>query len=335
MTNAVAGISGGRSSGYMAYLVKALLSFQNVGCENAKTYDFIARIEQDIGRPIYRLEFRAPPRGEPPVNATFEVVEHAKLWRKGIRGGPYQDMLDCLKAFRAKHNKFNPVDGCGCNNCKRGMATPIAPWARSRICTAYMKIRTQRKWCESLGWGHQREYIEYVGLRADEPVRVAKMRERNDRLDTNEIAPLADAGITKADVLAFWAAKPFDLGLAEHLGNCEDCYLKDEADLATAMVDPDRTTDPSDWVWVEQNYGPMRRGRSSYAQVMAEASDRMEIRSAIAAGRAYTVSLPARRLKLIVAQEIDRARNGPAPFSCECDASKADDFDDEIFGGVA
>lgn len=333
--NAVAGISGGRTSGRMAYMLDAsvLLSFQNVGCENAKTYDFIARIEEDVGRPIYRLEFRAPPRGEPPVMATFEVVDHANLWRRGIRGGPYQDMLDCLATFRAKHNKISPVVGCNCNNCKRGLPGPVAPWVRSRVCTAYLKIRTQRKWCASMGWGHQRDYIEYVGLRADEPVRVARMRERNDRLHTNEEAPLADAGITEPDVLEFWRAKPFDLGLPRHLGNCEDCFQKDEADLATAQVDPMRTTDPMDWIWVEENYGPMRRGRPSYAQVLAEAPARMEIRKAIADGRAYTVDLPARRVKLIVAQELDRAARGPSPFSCECDAAKADD--DEAFGGMA
>lgn len=310
--NCIAGISGGRTSAMMAYMIDALLCFQNVGCENAKTYDFIDRLEQDLARPIYRLEFRSPPRGEPPVKATFEVVEHSKLWRRGIRGGPYEDMLECLRTFRAKHK------GLG----------PIAPWARSRICTAYLKIRTQRKFCASLGWGHQRNYTEYVGLRFDEPARVARMRERNDRLDTDERAPLYEAGITKSRVLSFWSSQRFDLGLAEHLGNCEDCYLKDESDLATAMVDPDRTTNPEDWIWVEETYGPMRRGRSSYRQVLAEAPARMEIRTAIASGRAYTVDIPKKRVKLIVAQEIERARNGPAPFSCECDAAKGEDFDE-------
>lgn len=317
---AVAGISGGRSSARMAYLLLALamvrrllFSFQNTGRENAGTLDFIERLEQDLGQPIYRLEFRAPPRGEPPVKATFEVVEHRHLARTW-RDSPFRDMLECIAAYRAK------VKGLG----------PVAPWARSRICTAYLKIRTQRKWCASLGWGHHREYTEYVGLRADEPARLARMRERNATLDTDERAPLADAGLTKADVLAFWASKPFDLDVPEHLGNCEDCFLKDEADLATAMVDPRRSTDPMDFVSVESDYAPMRRGRSSYAQVLAEAPARMEIRAAIAEGRAYTVDLPERRVRLIVRQEIERARTGPAPFSCECDAAKADDFDEQL-----
>lgn len=317
MMNAVAGISGGRTSAMMAYQVDALLSFQNTGQENAKTYDFIERLEQDLGRPIYRLEFRAPPRGEPPVNATFEVVEHRHLARKWIVS-PFRDMLECLKAYRSK------VKGLG----------PVAPWARSRICTAYLKIRTQRKWCASLGWGNQRDYTEYVGLRADEPHRIAKMHERNARLDTDERAPLAEAGVTESDVFRFWSRKSFDLGLAKHLGNCEDCFLKDEADIATAQLDSERSTDPMDFIGIERDYAPMRRQRSSYEQILREAPARMEIRQAIAEGRAYTVDLPARRIKLIVAQELERAKNGPAPFSCECDAAKADDFDDEIFGGV-
>lgn len=309
-TNAVAGISGGRSSARMAYMVQAMLSFQNTGCENGRTYDFIKRLEQDLRRPIHRLEFRAPPRGEPPVKASFEVVEHRHLARS-FKVSPFRDMLECLKAYRAKVKNLGPV----------------APWARSRICTAYLKIRTQRKWCQSLGWGHQRDYTEYVGLRADEPARIARMKERNQTLDTDERAPLADAGITRADVLAFWAKKRFDLNLAEHLGNCEDCFLKNESDLATSMLDPNRTTDPTDFIFVERDYAPMRRGRSSYAQVWAEAPARMEIRRALAEGRDYSVDLPRKRVSLIVAQETERARSGSPGFSCECDAAKADDFD--------
>lgn len=79
MTNAIAGISGGRTSAMMAYLLDptVVLSFQNTGKEAAATYDFIERLEQDLGRPIYRLEYRAPKRGEPPRMSTFEVVEHS------------------------------------------------------------------------------------------------------------------------------------------------------------------------------------------------------------------------------------------------------------------
>jgi len=304
--HAIAGVSGGRTSAMMAYgLPESVLCFQNTGREARKTYDFIARLEQDLGRPIVRLEFRAPARGEPPVQATFEIVEHEHLSR---RGEPFIDLLECIRTYRAEHKSLGPV----------------APWARSRICTAYLKIRTQRKFCASLGWGHQRDYTEYTGLRFDEPERVAKMRERNDRLDTDERAPLYEAGVTKDDVLRFWATKPFDLEVPEHMGNCTGCFLKDERDLATALMEEE--TDAPWWIDIEEKYAPMRRGRPSYRQVLAEAPERLKIREAIARGEAYTVDLPKRRVRLIVAQEL-AAR---APFSCECDAAKADDFDVQL-----
>lgn len=304
---AIAGISGGRTSARMAYMLdpSVVLSFQNTGKEAVGTLDFIAELEHNLQRPIRRLEFRAPARGEPPRFATFEEVEHRHLAR---RGEPFRDLLECLRTYRAKHKDKGPV----------------APWARQRICTAYLKVKTQRKFCASLGWESPRDYTEYIGLRADEPLRVAKMRTRNADRDTDERAPLADAGITKEDVLRFWSTMPFDLGVPEHMGNCTACFLKDERDLATALLQDE--TDAAWWIGIEDHYAPMRRGRSSYRQVLEEAPQRMLIRAAIAEGRAYTVDLPAKRIKLIVAQELAAA----TPFSCECDAAKGDDFDDDL-----
>ena len=306
---AVAGISGGRTSAMMAYLLDldVVLSFQNTGREAAGTYDFIARLEQDLRRPITRLEYRAPARGEPPIKSTFEIVRHGELSR---RGEPFIDLLECMRTYRKQHKN----------------AGPVAPWARSRVCTAYLKIRTQRKFCASLGWGTQKDYTEYVGLRADEPLRLARMRKRNDDFDTDERAPLADANVTKADVLAFWSDRPFDLTVPEYLGNCTACFLKDEADLATAMMHDE--TDAPWWNAIEENYAPMRRGRPSYAQVFAEAPDRMLIREALRTNAALipTTNLSPRRRKLIIDQELAPR----TPFSCECDAAKADDFDDSL-----
>lgn len=190
----------------------------------------------------------------------------------------------------------------------------------------YLKVRTQRKYCRSLGWGDQTEYTEYIGLRADEPGRVAKMRTRNSDRDTDERAPLFDAGVTKADVLAFWRERPFDLDVPEWLGNCTGCFLKDEADLATALVE--HQTDAAWWIAIEESYAPMRRHRSSYRQIVEELPARMEIRAALARGDVLipVTSLSPRRRKLILAQELAPR----APFSCECDAAKADELDDEL-----
>jgi 3'-phosphoadenosine 5'-phosphosulfate sulfotransferase (PAPS reductase)/FAD synthetase len=317
----IAGVSGGRTSAEMACRLRGrgiVFSFQNTSREAVKTYEFIERLEQYLEEPIVRLEFRAPPRGEPPINATFEVVEHRHLQR---RGEVFRDMLEMVRTFRAT--------GAG-----RGGTGPIAPWARSRICTAYMKARTQRKYCASLGWGGPTEYTEYIGLRADEPARVAKMRGRNADRDTDERAPLAEWGVTKEDVLAAWRARPFDLEVEEHMGNCTGCFLKDEADLATALLQPE--TDAEGWIAIEENYAPMRRGRPSYRQVLAEAPERMKIRAALASGgplalgQANLANLPPRRLKLVIAQEVERRDNGPKRIACECDAAKGEDFDDNL-----
>lgn len=119
--NSIAGISGGRTSALMAldYVPKdCILCFQNTGKEHSKTYEFLRRLEDDAQRPIVRLEWRAPTRGERPKFATFEVVEHNRLSRKGE---PFTDLLECLKTYRKKV-KNKP---------------PLAPWARQRICTLH------------------------------------------------------------------------------------------------------------------------------------------------------------------------------------------------------
>ncbi len=306
-TQAIAGVSGGRTSAEMAIRLpkNVVLSFQNTGKEAAGTYDFIERLEQYLERPIFRLEYRAPARGDFPKNSTFEVVKHADLSR---RGEPFMDMLECMRTYRAQHKD----------------AGPVAPWARQRICTAYLKVKTQRKFCASLGWGSPQHYTEYIGLRADEPDRVARMRERNSLRDTDERAPLSDWGVTRDDVLRAWAGRPFDLRVPEWMGNCTGCFLKDEGDLATALLQEE--TDAAWWINIETRYAPMRRGRPSYAQVLAEAPDRMEIRNALQTGNAFQTSLSKHRVKLIVRQETSARQH----FSCECDAAKALDDDDEV-----
>lgn len=306
-TPSIAGISGGRTSALMALEhvpAGTVLCFQNTGREHSKTLDFLRRLEDDLRRPIVRLEWRAPPRGDPPKNSRFEVVPHEQLSRKGE---PFRDLLECVAAFRKKHKGLGPV----------------APWARSRICTAYLKVRTQRDYCRALGWT---DWTTFVGLRADEPDRVAKMRGRNEERDGDERAPLFDAGIVKADVLRYWERKPYDLNIPEHLGNCTGCFLKDEADLATALLDVEG--DPQWWIDIERDFAPMRRGRSSYAQVFEEAGERLRIRDALAAGREPTSALPLKRHLTVLRQEQRRLSEGAAGFSCSCEgAEKMDDAD--------
>ena len=74
---------------------------------------------------------------------------------------------------------------------------------------------------------HGHEHWDVVmGIRADEPNRIRKLREPTAERWEHAL-PLADAGVTEADVMAFWSTQPFDLALKPHEGNCDLCFLKD------------------------------------------------------------------------------------------------------------
>ena len=73
--------------------------------------------------------------------------------------------------------------------------------------------------------------------------------------------PLVDAGVTKADVAAFWSRQVFDLGIDSARGNCDCCYLKARPNLlATIRDEPDRA---DWWIAAERRAGrTFRRGES-------------------------------------------------------------------------
>lgn len=114
------------------------------------------------------------------------------------------------------------------------------PNQQARFCTIELKVRTAKRYLRSLGWEH---WTNGVGLRADEPHRLNKPAPR-DRWTV--WTPLADAGVSKHDVAAFWRRQPFDLRLPNvrgncWLGNCDGCFLKSEANLAALARDyPER-----------------------------------------------------------------------------------------------
>jgi hypothetical protein len=142
------------------------------------------------------------------------------------------------------------------------------PNPTQRTCTQGLKIRPMNAFARSVGFDH---WTSVIGLRADEPRRVAKAtaptRERWE-IET----PLARAGATLRDVSAFWAAQPFDLRLRSHEGNCDLCFLKGRDKLMRIMrARPDLVP----W-WIAQEgrgYGDpgdalFRHDRPSYAQML-------------------------------------------------------------------
>lgn len=85
------------------------------------------------------------------------------------------------------------------------------------------------------------KYVSLIGLRADEPRRVARVLSQNrtnsistseekNNLSVGEIVytPLADSNIDKADVLSFWDNCNWDLAFPpeSNLSNCVFCFMK-------------------------------------------------------------------------------------------------------------
>lgn len=104
-------------------------------------------------------------------------------------------------------------------------------------------IRAERGWARP---------AQVVGLRADEPGRVARAtdpaswkRQGHGRV----ICPLATAGLSENHVLSFWGIQPFDLKLrGSWEGNCDGCFLKSRGRLSRMLYDyPERMQ----W-WVDQ-----------------------------------------------------------------------------------
>lgn len=123
----------------------------------------------------------------------------------------------------------------------------------------------------SLGWS---EWTNLIGIRHDEPRRwkIRGPSSRNAAEDRQ--LPLADAGVTKADVMAFWRAQPFDLRLQPWEGNCDLCFLKGRAKVERIIRD---RPDLVDW-WSGQErtvrtlaakWGSFRSDRPTYEK-MAE-----------------------------------------------------------------
>ncbi len=237
-------VSGGRTSGFMLRQIidahggmlpeDVIPVFCNTGREHEATLRFL----KEIGErwcPLVWLEYRkSTQQGQP---ATFVVVDYCTASRNGE---PFSQLIESRKY------PPNPV---------------------TRFCTAELKVRTSARFVESLGWN---DFTNAIGLRADEPRRVARMK--GDRKSEHVVMPMAAAGHTRGDVLAFWKSQPFDLELPggdNTFGNCDLCFLKGRAKIEKIM----RTNPQSAEWWAAQEDGmgkTFRLDRPSYRQMLTQ-----------------------------------------------------------------
>lgn len=209
--------SGGRTSAYLLWRIleangglpeQTKICFANTGKEAEATLRFVRECACRWQVPITWLEYRDDPAG-------FARVDFASASRQG-------------EPFEALIRK------------RRYLPNPVA-----RICTGTLKIKTTHRFLRQGGWT---DWDQYLGIRADEPRRVAKIRARGysgESAHETLCLPLADAGITVKDVGAFWKAQDFDLELLSvHgrtlAGNCDLCFLKSQGQrLALIRAQPE------------------------------------------------------------------------------------------------
>jgi 3'-phosphoadenosine 5'-phosphosulfate sulfotransferase (PAPS reductase)/FAD synthetase len=251
--------SGGRTSGYMLWRIlqahggtlpdDVVVVFANTGKEMPETLDFVQECSDRWSVPITWLEYRS--------KAQFEVVSYDTASRDGE---PFAAVI--------KDRNFLP--------------NPVA-----RFCTAEMKIKTIMRYMRSAGMP---EYQCAVGLRADEQRRVAKVRAdpSGGSGGVDRVVPLADSGISVADISEFWMRNSFDLRLPNHNGktahgNCDLCFLKGGAQILSLIREsPSRATW---WIKMEKsitnasvvNGGMFRSDRPGYAEMHRMATHHGEL----------------------------------------------------------
>jgi 3'-phosphoadenosine 5'-phosphosulfate sulfotransferase (PAPS reductase)/FAD synthetase len=227
---AVISFSGGRTSGYMLWRIlqahggtlpdDVKVVFANTGKEMPETLDFVRDCGANWNVPITWVEYRS----KTSEGKQHEFVDHATASRNGE---PYSALIE--------DRKYLP--------------NPFA-----RFCTVELKIRPMHRVIRGWGW---EDWLSCIGIRADEPRRVAKVRNRggsNETPDETPVMPLVDAGINVRDVVSFWDKQPFDLQLKVDAkgnsihGNCDLCFLK-KANAVYSLIreNPKRAI----W-WMEQ-----------------------------------------------------------------------------------
>ncbi|MDE2101309.1 MAG: phosphoadenosine phosphosulfate reductase family protein [Patescibacteria group bacterium] len=273
---AVISFSGGRTSAYLLHRTLEAYGgelpegvrviFCNTGKERPETLDFIERCSQRWSVPVTWLEYWP---GENPSGKSrhwFREVNYATAARQGE---PFTTLIEARK---------------------------VPPNVRMRFCTGQLKIHTTNRYVRhELGWT---EYRNAIGLRHDEPRRVAKIlapqqttrtvetlfgqeeetvgRYKEELSGEEPCCPLHRAKVTLDEIMAFWqqergglalndwlalpkAERPgWDLELRPDEGNCDCCFLKGAGKLLEIMRE---RPDLAAW-WIEQEEKQL--GKSSH-----------------------------------------------------------------------
>jgi hypothetical protein len=235
---ALVSFSGGRTSAYMLRRVldahrgtlptDVHVLFANTGKERPETLEFVEQCGERWGVPIVWLEYRATAGPDGWKHGYAEVTFDTA----SRNGEPFTRLIETRSYL---------------------------PNQVARFCTQELKVRLFKKWMIDHGY---QTWSSAIGIRADEPGRLG----RASRERWENVYPLADAGVTLAEVMWFWrdsrwgleldewlaihpADRPgWDLDLRPDEGNCTCCFLKGRRKLVRLIAD--RPAE-ADW-WIEQ-----------------------------------------------------------------------------------
>lgn len=235
--------SGGLTSGYMLKRVLDAhsgrlpddmhVAFSNTGKEREETLRFVHNCSTHFGVHVHWLEWIKP---DDPKAPHYQEVGYNSAARAGE---PFEGLIE------KKEYLPNTV---------------------TRFCTIELKIRVMRDFMRSLGY---ERWVNIVGLRHDEPGRVAKAKSRNfsgkERFTT--VMPLDAAKISVRDVHEFWSRQSFTLQLQGFEGNCAACFLKGRGKLFE--IERNRPGTLAWWVEQEAKRTATFSSRFAYADLVA------------------------------------------------------------------
>jgi len=242
---ALISFSGGRTSGYMLHNIlqahngvlpeDIYVVFANTGKEAPETLDFVNDVSEKWDVKIYWLE--------------LEICKERPIWRTKI--------VDYKSASR----NGEPFDML----IKK---QPFLPNPSMRFCTSELKINVMKRFMQSNG---HKEWFNVVGLRYDEPRRVANIRNQTNNKWTS-LAPMSDAKHDIKDVVNFWKKQNFDLNLTgvngkTPAGNCDLCFLKG---MDTTISILKERPELAEW-WIEKEKevgGTFRKDRPNYIEIL-------------------------------------------------------------------
>jgi len=204
MNRLICSFSGGRTSAYMTWRVlqewkdqydEIVVLFANTGLEHEKTLEFVKNCDDHFGFNTVWLEADViPGKGN---GTRHKIVDFKSASRDGE---PYYD-------FARKYG---------------------IPSVGNPSCTRVLKVEAIRSCLRDHFGLKKRDYVQCIGIRVDE---IDRMQPKAKELGIRY--PLVNWGITKNQVLDWWASQDFDLDLPEHLGNCVTCFKKSDRKLFT------------------------------------------------------------------------------------------------------